>query len=53
MQDPALFDSYKKQVLGTEALTPDLQEQHMILDMYSGFNMSQVSQHPLLFASPP
>ena len=42
LQDPKLFASFQKQVEETRALAPDLQEQHIILDTYSGFSMSQV-----------
>ena len=42
LQDPELFASFKKRVKDTSALAPDLQEQHIILDTYSGFDMSQV-----------
>ncbi|CAL5220669.1 g2715 [Coccomyxa viridis] len=43
-EDPKLFASYQKQVEDTRALVPDLQEQRIILDTYSGFNMSQAAE---------
>ena len=45
LQDPELFASFNRQVQGLSGLAPDLREQRIILDTYSGFSLSEVSIH--------